>query len=212
MTDHYQIRQCQNERCRFRFPLTDNRLADKECPWCGSPTSLANNVRPEHEVAPWQPAADEPALEALLDNIRSIYNVGSMFRTADAAGISHLHLCGISATPKQAKVAKTALGAEQAVPWTHYRNGVDAAVALKQRGYRLWAIEGGPQAESLFQARGMRQGWPIVLVVGNEVTGVDPAILQQCDQVLSIPMHGRKRSLNVAVAFGIAVYYLRHVR
>jgi tRNA G18 (ribose-2'-O)-methylase SpoU len=134
-----------------------------------------------------------------------------MFRTADAAGISHLHLCGISATPKQAKVAKTALGAEQSVPWSYYRNGVDAAVALKQRGYRLWAIEGGPQAESLFQARSMRQGWPIVLVVGNEVTGVDPAILQQCDQVLSIPMHGRKRSLNVAVAFGIAVYYLRHV-
>jgi tRNA G18 (ribose-2'-O)-methylase SpoU len=152
---------------------------------------------------------DSPAVEALLDNIRSIYNVGSMFRTADGAGIRHLHLCGMTATPEQPKVVKTALGAEQAVGWTFHPNGLEAAEGLQKQGYRLWALEGGRRAEPLFAAQVDPAGPPILLVVGNEVAGVDPAILERCERVLSIPMSGVKQSLNVVVAFGIAAYFLR---
>jgi 23S rRNA (guanosine2251-2'-O)-methyltransferase len=150
-----------------------------------------------------------PTIHALLDNIRSIYNVGSLFRTADGAAISHLHLCGITATPQQPKVAKTALGADQVVPWTYHANGPDAAAAIKRQGFRLWALEGGLRAVSLLEALPARAGPPILLIAGNETAGVDPAILDQCDQVFFLPMLGIKGSLNVATAFGIAAYFLR---
>ena len=145
----------------------------------------------------------------MLDNIRSTYNVGSMFRTADGAGVAHVHLCGITALPDHPRIAKTALGAEKAVPWTYYRNGVDAAVSLKARGYYLWALESGPRSESLFAAAVEPDGRPILLVVGNERVGVDPGILAYCERVFALPMQGQKESLNAAVAFGIAVYALR---
>jgi tRNA G18 (ribose-2'-O)-methylase SpoU len=150
-----------------------------------------------------------PIVEALLDNIRSVYNVGSIFRTADGAGLRHLHLCGITPPPDHPKTAKTALGAEQAVAWTQYRNGLDAAVTLQERGCQLWAIEDSSQAESLFAAPILPDGLPIVLVVGNEIAGIDPEILDRCDRILYIPMQGRKKSLNVASAFAIAAYAVR---
>jgi tRNA G18 (ribose-2'-O)-methylase SpoU len=149
-------------------------------------------------------------LEVLLDNIRSIYNVGAIFRTADGVGIRHLHLCGLTATPEHAKVRKTALGAEQAVPWTYYRNSLEAVTQLKARGMHLWALESYPDARSLFEVAHELVSYPTVLVVGNEVSGVDPGILAQCHGKVSLPMHGVKESLNVAVAFGAAVYVLRH--
>jgi tRNA G18 (ribose-2'-O)-methylase SpoU len=151
-------------------------------------------------------------LEVLLDNLRSVYNVGSIFRTADGAGVRQIHLCGISPTPKHRKLAKTALGAAEAVPWTVQLNGLQKAVALKEQGYQLWALEESPHAESLFDVTIQADDPPIALILGNEVIGVDPGILAQCDKVLYIPMVGQKESLNVAVAFGIAVYYLLHVR
>jgi 23S rRNA (guanosine2251-2'-O)-methyltransferase len=153
----------------------------------------------------------QPArVEALLDNIRSVYNVGAMLRTADGAGIRHLHLCGITATPDHPRVAKTALGAEDAVPWSAHPNSLDVADELKGRGYALWALESGERAEPLFGAGPAPQGTPLALVVGNELAGIDPALLARCDRVLYIPMAGVKGSLNAAVAFGIAAYYLRY--
>lgn len=131
-----------------------------------------------------------------------------MLRTADGAGLARLHLCGITATPEHPRVAKTALGSEDAVPWTAYANALDAADTLQARGCQLWALESGPQADSLF-AVGVLPTAPLVLVVGNELAGVDPALLARCARVLSIPMQGVKGSLNAAVAFGIAVYHLR---
>jgi tRNA G18 (ribose-2'-O)-methylase SpoU len=148
-------------------------------------------------------------VEALLDNIRSVFNVGNMLRTADGAGIRHMHLCGITPTPHNRKLAKTGLGAERFVPWTHHRNGLAAAVSLKKQGLRLWGLEGGSRSESLFSLGVDLQGPPIVLVVGSEISGVDPSILEHCDRVLCLPMQGVKNTLNVAVAFGIAAYYLR---
>jgi tRNA G18 (ribose-2'-O)-methylase SpoU len=150
-----------------------------------------------------------PAMEVLLDNIRSIYNVGSIFRTADGAGISRLHLCGITPTPDNPRLKKTALGADAAVPWIHHLDGCAAAAGLKARGMRLWALEGGERSEPIQECVPDSDGRAVALVVGNEVSGVDPEILHQCDKILSIPMQGVKTSLNTAVAFGIAVYSLR---
>jgi tRNA G18 (ribose-2'-O)-methylase SpoU len=150
-------------------------------------------------------------MEGLLDNLRSAYNVGSLFRTAEGAGLGQLHLAGITATPSNLRVAKTALGAEKRVPWRYYRNALEAAEAVRARGVELWALEGGPRAEWLFGTAPPSDA-PVCLVAGNELAGVDPALLERCQRVLSLPMAGDKQSLNVAVAFGIAVYWLRYGR
>ncbi len=182
------------------------------CPLCHSA------LQPMHRFAPARAltkSLDATAvrvapfsLSALLDNIRSIHNVGSMFRSADGAGLSHLYLGGITATPAHPKLAKAALGAHLTVPWSHHANGLATAVALKRQGYALWAIEAAPGAVPLFQApRQLDQ--PVLLIVGNEKAGVDPGLLAASDQIFYLPMLGEKGSLNAAVAFGIAVYTLR---
>ena len=132
-----------------------------------------------------------------------------MFRTADGAALGHLYLCGITATPDHPKLAKAALGAQERVAWSHGLNGVDTAVALREQGHSLWALESTPDAVPLYDLTLPVSGKPVVLVVGNERAGVDPAILAHCEQVVALPMLGMKRSLNAAVAFGIAVYALR---
>ena len=205
----YQIRQCEEEECHFRFPVVEETTLGDRCPKCGGKARPINVPFAAHGVerGKFMPAGVE--LEALLDNIRSVFNVGNMLRTADGAGIRHMHLCGITPTPNNPKLAKTALGAECSVPWTHHRDGLAAAVSLKKRGLRLWALEGGSRSESLFDLRVEPQGPPILLVVGSEISGVDPSILEHCERVLCLPMQGIKNTLNVAVAFGIAVYFLR---
>ncbi len=204
------IYQCDSPHCRFRFPVTESGLVVNQCPRCGAPTHEVDAPFISHTAPDLSFPAAGPVVEVLLDNIRSVYNVGSMFRTADAAGIRFMHLCGMTSPPTHHKIPKTALGAEKTVPWCYYPNGVETAVSLKQQGYRLWAIEGGETAEPLFSQTTDLAGPPIVLVVGNEVVGVDPHLLQQCERVLWIPMQGLKHSLNVAIAFGIAVYTLRY--
>lgn len=202
----YQIRQCLHEACRFRFPAVEG--AGAQCPQCGTETAVAA-VPHTKRTAPLPPLSPRQPIEVLLDNIRSLYNVGAIFRTADGAGISHLHLCGITATPEHPKLAKTALGADSQMGWHYYRNGLDTAAALHSQGYHLWALEDSATARPLFDARSVNDGRPILLIVGNENVGVDPAILALCEQVLYLPMHGVKESLNVAVAFGIAIYHLQ---
>lgn len=205
----FPVRQCTSASCRFRYPITEEGVGVDKCPCCGAPTRQVALIHgrdlPRVEAGP-----EGPTFEALLDNIRSAYNVGSMFRTADGAGIRHMHLCGVTPLPDHPRVAKTALGAERSVPWTHYRNGLDAAFALKREGFRVWGIECCSRARPIYEVSSDIDGPPIVLVVGNEIAGIDPGILAQCDSVLSIPMQGLKASLNVAVAFGAAVYCLRY--
>ena len=209
--NHYQIRQCTQEACRFRYPVDLSLPVRETCPRCGAPSVPVEMPHANEKVILQQAPAPGPEVEALLDNIRSTFNVGAMFRTADGAGLRRIHLCGICPQPDHPRVVKTALGAEQTVPWTYHRNGLDAALELKAAGMRLWALEGGPRAESLFAAARDLPGSPILLVVGNEVSGVDPGILAACDRVVAIPMLGVKDSLNVAIAFGIAAYFLRHI-
>ena len=148
----------------------------------------------------------------VLDNIRSLYNVGSIFRTADAFNLKHLYLCGMTGSPgdeqvKQ-KIAKTALGANETVPWTHYLNTVEAIQKLKQQGLTILALEQTPTAISLFEYQ-PEQSTSIALIVGHELYGIHQDVLDLADQHLMIPMLGQKESLNVAVAFGIATAHLR---
>jgi len=143
---------------------------------------------------------------ALLDNIRSVWNVGSIFRTADAAGLGGLYLCGMTATPPRKDMEKTALGATLSVPWDYHQEALDAARQVKEQGLTLVALEQSEQS----------QGWedfvfpfPHCFVVGHEVQGVSPEILDLADQVVEIPMAGIKHSLNVAVSFGVLAFEVR---
>ena len=164
-------------------------------------------------------------MEALLDNVRSAWNVGAIFRTADAFGVRHLHLCGITPTPENPSVAKTALGAHESVAWGYHKNALALAEKLKGEGRLLWALEQDERAVSttdleapqeLGQAEKRMSGRKgirtdvgrIVLIVGNEITGVDPALLDMCNKIFHIPMLGKKQSLNVEVAFGVGVALL----
>lgn len=203
--------ECRDDNCRFRFPASAAEAVRLRCPRCGGPLRTATMAH--RGVSAGAAPVFGPDTVALLDNIRSIHNVGSMFRTADGAGIARLHLAGITATPDHPNLAKAALGAHETVDWVYHPNGVDAAAHLKVGGFTLWALErnraGLPEA-SLFDIA--PPVGPLALVVGNEKAGIDPAILELCERVCSLPMRGQKSSLNVAVAFGIAAYHVRFAR
>jgi tRNA G18 (ribose-2'-O)-methylase SpoU len=152
----------------------------------------------------------ESITDVLLDNIRSSHNVGSIFRSCDGVGINHVHLCGITSTPRNVKVSKTALGAGQTVPWTYYRNSIETVRRLKEFGYCIWALESTASGKSIFDVTSQAIPERIVVVVGNEQSGVDPGIMALSDRIITLPMTGVKSSLNVAVALGVAVYWIRY--
>jgi 23S rRNA (guanosine2251-2'-O)-methyltransferase len=214
----FRSRCCTAPACGLRFPVTDGSPLGARCPTCGSPTAWVDAPYATHGIAPQAAAGPHERLrvEALLDNIRSLSNVGSMFRTADGCGLEHLYLGGFTPTPEHPKLAKPALGAERSVPWSRHPDAVELAAALRDRGRRLWALEGGPRSEPLFHpevtaaAQALRAGdQVVVLVLGHEVSGVDPRIVERCERVIHLPMSGRKDSLNVSVALGVAAYALR---
>lgn len=209
----YQVWQCTAVTCRLRFPARRDELRNDRCPHCGAAVVVVAQVATTS--APWVAPDDNVItptwpLVVLVDNVRSLFNVGSIFRSADGAGISHLYLCGITPTPEHPKLAKTALGAEQSVPWTHYKNSLECAQLLVEAGYQLWALEATATATSIFTAP--LPAAPLVLVIGNEVAGVDAGLLAVCAQVVALPMYGAKRSLNVATAFGAAAVLLAQRR
>lgn len=200
--------ECDNPNCRLRFPGNDHSSRWKRCPACRSNIHQVGQAWDQHErdnssslMLPWH-------VEGLLDNIRSTWNVGSIFRTSDGAGIQKLYLCGITATPENPKIRKTALGAEHSVIWEKFNNAVDLIKILKTNGKKLWVLEDLPQAQQLFSLDLIPTDLPVVLIVGNEVSGVDPGIVELCDKVISIPMYGEKQSYNVAVAYGIAISFM----
>lgn len=208
----YQQRKCSSPACGLRFPVAEGSPLGASCPLCQAPTHFDGEVYESHEVHE-QRVALGPPVEALLDNVRSLSNVGSIFRTADGAAVRHLHLGGFTPTPAHPKLAKTSLGAERSVAWSHHGDPAAAADALVAAGKRLWALEGGPRSRDLFELVGEAGGPedpPIVLVLGHEVSGIDPRVLLRCEQVARIPMAGIKGSLNVSVAFGLAAYLLRY--
>ena len=145
-------------------------------------------------------------LVAVVPDVRSAHNVGSIFRTADAAGLARVVLCGFSATPDHRGVAKTALGAQDSVPWTVVPDVHEAIRALRAEGFTIAALEraDGAVAPEAVPA----SAFPLALVVGNEVSGVAPDVLAAADLVVGLPQYGTKASLNVSVAFGVAAYGL----
>ncbi|NPA38913.1 MAG: RNA methyltransferase [Thermodesulfobacteria bacterium] len=143
---------------------------------------------------------------AILSNIRSAYNVGSMFRTAACAYISELVLCGITAHPPHPKLEKTALGTEKLVKWRYFPSTLEAIEALKSEGYKVTALEITKNSKPIQKVSS--KDFPLALVVGNEVTGVEDEVLEKVDEVYEIPLFGEKESLNVAIAFGVAVFLL----
>jgi tRNA G18 (ribose-2'-O)-methylase SpoU len=150
-------------------------------------------------------------ISVVVHNVRSIYNVGSIFRTSDAARIEHLHLTGYTGTPAHKDLHKTALGAQDTVAWTKHD---DLHAVLEQHrtaGYTLAALEITDQPTSVSDLE--HEHYPLCLLIGNEVRGIDDVILQEMDLALEIPQYGAKQSLNVSVAYGIAIFDLvRHVR
>ncbi|HEY3476274.1 MAG TPA: TrmH family RNA methyltransferase [Anaerolineales bacterium] len=226
----YEIRICSS--CGLRYPLVVGHPFGTRCPACmgetravlsrelgaePGPTHSADRdtvARPDkrRSTSKLHPVVgseeeNEGGLAILLDNIRSAWNVGSVLRSADGFGFRHAFLCGITPTADHEAVTKTALGAEDTVPWSYHKDAVRLVKGLKAEGWKVFALEDHPRASDLHNASGLiaptERG---VLIAGNEITGVDLGLLELCDHILSIPMRGEKRSFNVAIAFSIAAY------
>ena len=141
----------------------------------------------------------------LLDNVRSMYNVGAFFRAADGVNLEKLCLCGITAHPPKKAISKTALGAEEVVSWEHDWDAIATAKRLRSAGLQIAAIETSPAAIDLFQ---WQPRFPVCVAFGHEVDGLRPELLDIADAHVRIPMLGKKESLNVATAAGIVLYEL----
>lgn len=145
-------------------------------------------------------------LTVVLDNVRSLNNIGSIFRTSDAFSVERILLCGITATPPSPEIHKTALGAEDSVEWLYYENTVDAVNDLKRDGYTVCALEQVEGSVSLERFE-VEAGARYAFIAGNEVDGVDQAVVDMCDVSLEIPQAGTKHSLNVAVSTALTIWH-----
>lgn len=145
----------------------------------------------------------------ICDNIRSLENIGSIFRTADALGANKIFLCGISGKPPHQKISKTALGAEKIIPFEHCRQTGRAVEKLKGQKFQIVALEQDKKAIAYTK---FKPKFPLALIIGNEVKGISKKILSKSDKIIYLPMFGKKESLNVSVAFGIAGYHINEFR
>lgn len=143
-------------------------------------------------------------LVVVLDNVRSLHNVGSVFRTSDAFLIEAIYLCGITATPPHAEIHKTALGAEDTVEWQYFKNTLDAVIHLKQKNYSIFAVEQAENSITVDKLKFSNNRYAIIF--GNEVKGIDQAVMDLCDACIEIPQFGTKHSLNISVAAGIVIW------
>ena len=224
--DFYEIRVCNT--CGLRYPLVDVETFGIRCPACLGETRVMLRVsrklvtEPRRDLPESSDREDTEnaknsnkegmkeerrELAVLLDNIRSAWNAGSILRSAEGFGFAHAYLCGITPTPENDTVQKTSLGAQDSVTWSYHKDALKLVSDLKKEGQRILALEEEDRAVEV--SRIGLTTYQTVLIVGNEVTGVDPEVLDLCDRIYYIPMHGQKRSFNVAIAFGIAAYALR---
>lgn len=142
---------------------------------------------------------------AVLENIRSAYNVGSVFRTADAFLLQAIYITGYTCTPPHKEIKKTALGAEDTVDWKHFANATEAIKSLKEDGYTVYAIEQAMNSQQLHTLQ-IKNDDKVAVIFGNEVTGVDQNTILQCDGCIEIPQLGMKHSLNIATAAGVVLW------
>ncbi len=159
---------------------------------------IARTPLPEIDEKPRHP------LVVVVDNVRSLYNVGSIFRTCDGALVEKLYLCGYTPFPPRKEIEKTALSATESVPWEHVYDITEVLQYLKQQGYRIAALEHTTDSISCFDLQSGH--FPLAVVVGNEIAGISEPALAHCDIALEIPMFGVKQSLNVAVATGVLCF------
>jgi 23S rRNA (guanosine2251-2'-O)-methyltransferase len=221
-TSSYEIRRC--ESCGLRYPLVEGHPFGTRCPACMSDTRVilrrSLSYEPESDLHSHRDRAStsvlnkgerqngtDYSLAVLLDNVRSAWNVGSILRSADGFGFTHIYLCGITPTPDNEAVTKTSLGAEDSVPWSYHRDAVKLVKGLKAEDWKVYGLEESPRALGVNLVSDISDQHR-VFIVGNEVTGVDPELLDLCDAIFFIPMRGEKKSFNVAIAFGIAAYAL----
>ena len=147
---------------------------------------------------------------AVLENVRSAYNVGSVFRTADAFLLEAIYICGYTAYPPHKEIKKTALGADETVHWKHFKKVDEAIADLRKEGYRIFAVEQAQDSHKL-NAFSCKKGQKIAVVFGNEVTGVEQSTILQSDGCIEIPQLGMKHSLNISVAAGIVLWELLRI-
>lgn len=210
--------------CHFVLEIEDeNEFKAIDCPQCHrrmTVRSLARHLEIDRQIEkhlPNETLAEQffakqifpGKMVAILEEIRSLWNVGSIFRSSDGAGFSHLFLIGITGCPPRREIAKTSLGAEDHVNWHYAGNSMPVIAELKKRGYQIVVLEKTSSSRPLTLA--LEEGLvkqPLCLIVGSETKGVYAETMDQADLVLDLPMRGFKESLNVAVAFGIASYLI----
>lgn len=146
---------------------------------------------------------------AIVDNVRSLYNLGSIFRTSDGVLLEKLILTGFTPVPPRKEIDKTALGATQSVPWEYIRDPAEAVQRMKELGYKACCLEITDNVVPYYNV--LHSDFPLCLVIGNEISGVSKPALAVCDMALEIPQFGIKQSLNVAVAYGIAIFELHRI-
>jgi len=203
------IRECQNPKCNLRFPDIYELDLPINCPICGSAALIKETIDLTKEYRDnnnWEPFSE---FTLIIDNVRSVYNVGAIFRTAIGLGLNHVYLCGITPTPKHMKFTKTSLGAENFIIWKKSLNCVEQCKSLKEIGYQLISIESTTESISLLNInKNDLEDNKIAIIVGNEITGIDPKVLSLSDLVISIPITGKNKSFNVTTALGIALFHL----
>lgn len=159
------------------------------------------------DVQTFQQASKRP-VQVVLDNVRSQYNVGSVFRTCDAFRIEKICLCGICSCPPDKEIHKTALGAEQTVAWQHYDKTEEAVISLKAQGYTIWGVEQAHHSVYLETINREKCPKKVAVIFGHEVFGIQEPVLELCDAIIEIPQYGTKHSLNVSVTAGIVLYQI----
>lgn len=205
----FEIRVCIS--CGLRYPTPEENSFGVRCPHCLGATEivLIKKMDAEKILIRGEREEENPYLAVLLDNIRSAWNVGSILRSAEGFGFRHAHLSGITPTPRNEAVTKTSLGAEGFISWSEHKNSVELVQTLKEAGWKIYALE---ETKNTTDIRKLKTNprEKALIILGSEVTGVDPELLELADEIISIPMQGKKRSFNVSVAFAIAAYAFRY--
>lgn len=209
LTPSFQAFECVNPECRLRFANDLSTAQFDHCPRCGCEMRKSGEPFTNFERPPASDLAPGHTLTLVLDNLRSAQNVGSIFRTANGAGVGHIYCCGTTPTPDHRGVKKASLGAEDHTPWSYHPNCPVLVNELKQTGIKICALESTMNSISIYSLNAaIGIGKHFSLVLGNEISGVDPQVLEQADTLIHIPMAGIKTSINVAVAAGIALYWI----
>lgn len=198
--------ECSDPTCHFRYPETEIKFDTAYCPKCGEPAVIKSQIISSH-MKNRRSDPKHNRISVLLDNLRSAYNVGSIFRTCECLGLNELFLCGITPRPSNLGIKKTSLGSDSGISWIYENNSIDVLNKYIVEKYQIIGLECLETSIPIqeIQRNDLRE--PICLILGNERLGIDPGVQNLCDMLVGIPMQGDKESLNVSVAFAIAAFY-----